>query len=264
MLYPSEGMSRRKRQLWTFSDSDGLLMEAIESSPRTLETKELYAVYQPIVDVIERRVYAHEMLARCSRPGLERPDELFAKARAEQFVGRLGRMVRTVGLPEGRREPLFVNIHPDELAARWLVRPDDPLNSYGGPLFLEITEAAALAYYELCRDVLREVCRRIGATIVVDDLGAGYSNLRRIVDLEPGVVKLDRELIRGLHRLPRQRILVSRIALLCHDLGAQVVAEGVERPEEMQACIDCGIRLIQGYLLAKPSRDFDFVWPEGL
>ncbi len=258
-------MSRRKRHLWTFSDSDGLLRDSLEAaSPRTLQLNELYAVYQPIVDVAARRPFAYEVLARCTRPGFERPDELFAKARAEQFLGRLGRMVRTVALPEGRREPLFVNIHPDELATRWLVRPDDPLNAYAGPLFLEITEAAALAYYELCRDVLREVCRRVGATIVIDDLGAGYSNLRRIVDLEPGVVKLDRELIRGLDRLPRQRVLVSRIALLCHDLGAHVVAEGIETPDELRACVDCGIRLIQGYLLARPSRDLGFVWPDNL
>ncbi len=257
-------MSRRKRQLWTFSDSDGLLRDSIESSPRTLDRSELYAVYQPIVDIIERRVFAYEALARCTRPGLERPDELFAKASHEQFAGRLGRMVRSVALLDGCREPLFINIHPDELAARWLVRPDDPLNTYAGPLFLEITEAAAFAYFELCRDVLREVCRRIGATIVVDDLGAGYSNLRRIIDLEPGVVKLDRELVRDLDKRPRQRILVRRIVELVHDLDAKVIAEGVETPDELRACRDCGIRLIQGYLLAKPSRAFGFEWPRGL
>ena len=102
---------------------------------------------------------------------------------------------------------------------RWLVRPDDPLNFHDGELFLEITESTAFEYFDLCRSILREVCERTGAHLVVDDLGAGHSNLKRVLDLEPQVVKLDRELIRDADKSSRQRLLLQGIVELCIDLG---------------------------------------------
>ena len=66
---------------------------------------------------------------------------------------------------------MFVNIHPHELSSRWLVRPDDPLAFHSREVYLEITESAAFTYFELCMDVLKEVCRRTGAHLVVDDYG---------------------------------------------------------------------------------------------
>ncbi|MEM9071849.1 MAG: EAL domain-containing protein [Myxococcota bacterium] len=256
-------MSRRKRTQWTYSE--GFRIDELLESTRTLAPEELYVVYQPIVDVRTKKVFAHEALARCTRPGFEDPTALFARSCTDKFVGRLGRMVRDIALIDDSRERLFLNLHPEELSARWLVRPDDPLNTYRGPLFLEITEAAALDYFEICRDVLREICNRTGATIVVDDLGAGYSNLLRIVDLEPGVVKLDKDLLHGLDRAPRQQILVKNIVNMCAELGALVVGEGVETKDELSAAIDCGVTLIQGYVLARPSKELGgFQWPSDL
>ncbi|MEZ4248901.1 MAG: EAL domain-containing protein [Polyangiales bacterium] len=144
------------------------------------------------------------------------------------------------------------------LASRWLIRPD-ALNTFGAAL--EITEAAAMGYFDSA-DVLNELCGRTGAQIVVDDLGAGYSNLKRIIDLKPSFVKLDRELTRGLDVAPRQRILVANVVRLCVDLGARVVAEGIETRDELAAVIDCGVHYGQGYLLARPAYPPPMVsWP---
>ena len=77
--------------------------------------------------------------------------------------------------------------------------------------------------------------------LVVDDLGAGYSNLMYIVDLYPEVVKLDRKLVTDLHRKPRQQMLVRHIVALCDGLGARVVAEGIETAlSVVLACPECG------------------------
>jgi EAL domain-containing protein (putative c-di-GMP-specific phosphodiesterase class I) len=99
---------------------------------------------------------------------------------------------------------------------------------------------------------------------VIDDFGAGYSNLKRIVDLEPQIVKLDLAFTRDLDRLPRQRMLVEHVVNLCVQLGAQVVAEGIETIDELKATIDCGVHYGQGYLLARPGFPVPEVrWPLG-
>jgi EAL domain-containing protein (putative c-di-GMP-specific phosphodiesterase class I) len=161
--------------------------------------------------------------------------------------------------------PLFVNVHPDELSARWLVRPDDPVFSHDHDVYLEITESAAFTHYDLCVSVLREVRSRAGIFLAVDDLGAGHSNLKRVLDLEPRIVKLDRALVTGLDQSYRQQILVRHVVRLCVELGAEVVAEGIETADELSAVIDSGAHYAQGFLLGRPSYPLPpAVWPGDL
>lgn len=245
---------------WTIDPETGLSF--VRSGVREITTEQLRVVFQPIVAVDTRRTFAHEALVRCDVPMFQSPIALFEAATNEQCTGRLGRRIREVVVRDADGGPIFVNIHPEELSERWLVRPDDPLCLYEGEVFLEITEAAAFAYFELCMDVLREVRDRMGARLVIDDFGAGYSNLKRIVDLHPSVVKLDRSLVSGLDRERRQQILVKGLVDLCRQLGAKVVAEGVETVGELHACIDAGAQYVQGYLLARPSYPHPSVrWP---
>jgi EAL domain-containing protein (putative c-di-GMP-specific phosphodiesterase class I) len=84
-----------------------------------------------------------------------------------------------------------VNVHPQELNEGWLIRPDDPIFLHDDDVYLEITESVPLTHFDLCLNVLREIRSRGGVHFVIDDLGAGYSNLKSIADLEPRVVKLD-------------------------------------------------------------------------
>jgi EAL domain-containing protein (putative c-di-GMP-specific phosphodiesterase class I) len=217
---------------------------------------ELGVVFQPIVNLATGAIFAYEALVRSKNPEIQGPSELFEQALSLGCVGRLGRMIRELAVPLAAGRPLFVNIHPRELEERWLVRPDDPIYAHDGPVFLEITETVPLSHYRLCIDVLREVRDRSGAFLVVDDLGAGYSNLKRIIDLEPRIVKLDRELISNLDSNRRQRQLVSSVVQLCADLDAEVVAEGIETEDELQALMDAGAHYGQGFLLARPGLPF--------
>jgi EAL domain-containing protein (putative c-di-GMP-specific phosphodiesterase class I) len=110
--------------------------------------------------------------------------------------------------------------------------------------------------------VLRDVCSRTGSHLVVDDLGAGYSNLGRVLELQPDVVKLDLTLARGLDQNLRQQILVKHLVNLCSDLGAKVVIEGIETDGELMAAIDTGAHFAQGYFLARPAYPIPKVnWP---
>jgi EAL domain-containing protein (putative c-di-GMP-specific phosphodiesterase class I) len=245
--------TRRSNRL---SDAPSASGDLSESEARFFEALakpgDLSAVFQPIVNVQTNTLFAYEALVRCKITGFT-PPVLFERAAALRATGRLGRMVREVAVPLCEKVPLFVNLHPGELEDGWLVRPDDPIFSHDHDVYLEITESAPLTHLDLCKSVLGEVCARAGAHLVVDDLGAGYSNLRHIADLEPRVVKMDRQLVQDLDRKPRQQRLVSMVVRLCDDLDAIVVAEGVETEGELAAVRDCGAQLAQGYLFARPS-----------
>jgi EAL domain-containing protein (putative c-di-GMP-specific phosphodiesterase class I) len=86
-------------------------------------------------------------------------------------------------------------------------------------------------------------------------LGAGYSNLKYIVDLEPEIVKLDRELVANLRLDTRLYRLVSSLVSLCTELGARVVGEGIETEEELRCCIEAGVHFGQGYYLQRPNAE---------
>jgi len=146
-----------------------------------------------------------------------------------------------------------VNLHSQELSSRWLVQPDDPVGFHGKPVYLEITESATLTHFEVCRDVLKDLCKRTGARLVVDDFGAGYSNLERVVELAPEVVKLDLALTRDIHLRKPKQIVMRHITNMCRELGALVIAEGVEEIDELLCIRDLGVDCAQGYLLARPA-----------
>jgi EAL domain-containing protein (putative c-di-GMP-specific phosphodiesterase class I) len=263
-------MRTRSKRPWTWTGTErrpeGQVIEPapVERRVRDLATTDLDVVFQPIVSLDTGKVFAYESLVRCRWPEFASPVRLFEAAVEETACGALGRKIRDVTFALGSDLPLFVNLHPKELSSRWLVRPDDPIGFHERPVYLEITESAALDFFELCMSVLKEVCHRTGASLVVDDFGAGYSNLLRIAELGPDVVKLDRELVRGLESNPRQQRLVAGVVRLCNDMGARVVAEGIETLDELLAVIDAGAELGQGYLLARPGPPGGSVfWPLG-
>jgi EAL domain-containing protein (putative c-di-GMP-specific phosphodiesterase class I) len=116
-----------------------------------------------------------------------------------------------------------------------------------------VTESAAFEHFDLCRDVLAELHRRSGAVLVVDDFGAGYSNLARVVDLAPAIIKLDLALTRDIDKLKARQVAIRHIVNMCKELGARVVAEGVETVDELSCVCDLGVDFVQGYLLARPG-----------
>jgi EAL domain-containing protein (putative c-di-GMP-specific phosphodiesterase class I) len=172
-------------------------------------------------------------------------------------------MIRELTVKRCGDVPVFTNVHPDELTQRWLIRPDDPIYSHQNDVYIEITESVPFSHFDLCVSMLREIQSRGNVHLVIDDLGAGYSNLQRIVDLAPSIVKLDMQLVRGIDRLPRKQKLIKSIVSMCGDQGARVVAEGIETVPELNAVIDAGVQLGQGYLLARPAYPIPpITWPK--
>jgi EAL domain-containing protein (putative c-di-GMP-specific phosphodiesterase class I) len=209
-------------------------------------------VFQPVVRLADGALFGYEALVRCPSPSLS-PTGLFAQAAAMRSAGRLGRMIREVAVSLCSGIPLFVNLHPSELEEGWIVRPDDPIFAHDDDIYLEISESVPMTHSDLCAKVLSIARSRTGVYLVVDDFGAGYSNLELINNLAPNLVKLDRKLVHDLHGNPRKQRLVSRVVRLCQDLGAEVVAEGIETRDELSAVRDSGAQYGQGFLLGRPA-----------
>jgi EAL domain-containing protein (putative c-di-GMP-specific phosphodiesterase class I) len=208
--------------------------------------------FQPIVDVRARKVFAYEALCRPQDERFKSPQDLIEAAVRAGRVGELGRLQRSVAVKKCSGWPLFLNIEPNEFNHGWLVRPDDPVFRHRWPVYLEITENVPLKFFEQCHSVLSEL-RKKGVLLAIDDLGAGFSNLKYIAELEPDIVKLDRDLVAGVRYGTREFGLLESIARLCHEMGARVVSEGVETPEEFEAVARAEVDYCQGYLLARPA-----------
>jgi len=226
-----------------------------------LERGQLFCALQPIVDLTSGSVFGYEALLRGFAPEFSSPPELIEHAISEGFCGELGRELRRLAVEGNDGENLFLNMHPDEFREGWLVRPDDPLFCHDGEVHLEVTESVPLSHYHYCHSILAEIRSR-GIRIAVDDLGAGYSNLKYIADLAPEIVKLDRALVSGLQSGSRLHVLVTSIVDLCHHMGARVIAEGIETAEEFHAVMDAGVHFGQGYYIARPAREKPTIdWP---
>ncbi len=219
--------------------------------------------FQPIVDVTTAKTFAYEALARCKLPRFKSPLVLFEQAEKEEACGRLGRVIRNVLFQHCGRQRVFVNVHPQEVSQRWLVQPTDPLFLHDSEVFVEITEAAAFKYFDICTNVLSELRSRCDARIVVDDFGAGHADMKRVLELRPDVVKLDMSLVRNVNQDPFRQLRLAKLVDECQALGATVVSEGVETPEELRAVIAAGTNYAQGYLFGRPGfPPRDAVWPE--
>ena len=244
-----------RRVSWTHAGDEDHVPDAsgLPRNPRALTVDDMDVAFQPIVVTETGETFATEALARCRWPEYGNPEKLFQAAVIFRSTGWVGRVVREATFARHPELPVFINLHPAELSSRWLVRPDDPITSHDGPVYLEITEAASFQHFDLCVGVLKEVCARTRAKLVVDDLGAGHSDLERVFQLEPAMVKLDRSLVRGLDKSRRMQVTVRRLVELFAGLDAAVVGEGVETPEELAALRDLGVGFAQGFLLGHPT-----------
>jgi EAL domain-containing protein (putative c-di-GMP-specific phosphodiesterase class I) len=120
---------------------------------------------------------------------------------------------------------------------------------------LEITERASLEDVEDLGDRIVRL-RRLGYSLAIDDLGAGYAGLASLTKLEPEVVKLDMSLVRGVDVSHTKQHLVSSMVRVCVDLGMLVVTEGVETTSERDTLVSLGCDVLQGYLFSRPQRGF--------
>lgn len=222
----------------------------------------LWMAYQPIVNWKTREVAAYEALVRNNETRLMNPVSLLAVAEKLGRVCELGRVIRYT-VAQRLREvqcttDIFVNLHPADLMDESLYADDAPLAPMAKQIVLEITERQAL---DATADIPARVARlrKTGYRLAIDDLGSGYSSLTYFANLTPEVAKIDMALVRDIDSDVVKQALVGSLVALCRELGLQVVAEGIETAAERNVIAEMGCDLFQGYLFARPAREFPAV-----
>jgi EAL domain-containing protein (putative c-di-GMP-specific phosphodiesterase class I) len=227
------------------------------SFERALET--MWMAFQPIVDAAHGRIFGYEALMRTREASLPDPGAVLTAAERLDRLPELGRRVRALTARAFGSAPsdqlLFVNLHPRDLLDPELFSVESPLTKIADRVVLEITERSAI---DDVKDMQARVSilRYHGFRIAIDDLGAGYAGLSSFVALQPEIVKLDMSLVRNVHESTIRQRLIGSLTSLCVELGMQVVAEGIELPEERESVRGFGCELLQGYLFAKPGPPF--------
>lgn len=242
------GVERRLEEIGQHAPA----MSLPEAAVRAIENGKLRVVYQPIYELKTGNVFAYEALARVDAPEFDTLLDLFRAASEAGRVGELGHLHRTQAVTHCPHKPLFINIFPTEFDYELLVRPDDAIFRHKHSVYIEITESVPLSHFDQCHDVIQEL-RKKGIMLAIDDLGAGFSNLKYIADLAPEVVKLDRSLISGVREGNRQAKLIRLMVSLCKNMGAKVVAEGIETIQELIVAERAGVDFCQGFLLGRPG-----------
>jgi len=247
------------------NDQDRLARRRSRRLREILAERLITTVYQPIADLRVRRVIGYEALSRGPDGEFVTPDVLFRVAYESELVAKLDAVCREQAVRElGRlkdNQLLFINMEPQSIFDPRLAAAiaDDKV----GSVVFEITEHAAIADFATFRQAVH-LLRRSGFHFAMDDVGSAYSGLRIIADIVPDFIKLDMELIRGAHNQRVKMELVRAIASFCAEAGVPLIAEGIETAEELNAMIDMGIHLVQGYLLGRPAAlpgEEDIHWP---
>lgn len=213
---------------------------------------------QPIVDISQRTIAGYESLARFESDPRLPPDQWFAAARAFEVVPELELAVLRRSLVIRQDLPpgcfLSVNVEPDALVDRRIAELLLNQRSLRG-LVLELTEHVDASDISGLSSLIADL-RSLGAKVAVDDAGSGYSGLQRILELQPDYLKLDRSLVMDLDRNDANSALVEMFAGFASRIDAWLIAEGVERPGELERLRRLHVPLVQGYLLARPAAGF--------
>jgi EAL domain-containing protein (putative c-di-GMP-specific phosphodiesterase class I) len=231
-----------------------------------LERGEFTLHYQPVLELVDMRVCGFEALARWNHPSLGpvAPASFIPVAEETGFIVPLGRWAlfeATRQLAESSElstRPLRMAVN---LSRRQLTSPEvlddvrDALAFSGiapSLLVLEITENVLMEDPERATVALAAL-RQMGIAIAVDDFGIGYSSLSYLQRFPVDVLKIDRAFIDPLNQSePAGTALVSAIIGLARTMGLDIVAEGIERPVQLERLIELGCPKGQGFLLSRP------------
>jgi EAL domain-containing protein (putative c-di-GMP-specific phosphodiesterase class I) len=242
--------------------ADQLDRAQLESEMRRLEWQRIRSVldenvidveFQPVFDLNDCRIVSLEALARFWREPMRSPAAWFAEANevglgvelelaaVSSALGRLGEFPEDVALA--------INVSP--------VTAIDPrfcelLLDVADRVVIEITEHAQVDDYDTLLLALAPLRER-GAKLAIDDVGAGFANLRHILRLAPDIVKLDLSLTQEIARDPARRALATSLVDFADGVGASIVAEGISSDEDLSLLRALGVAYGQGFYLARPS-----------
>jgi diguanylate cyclase (GGDEF)-like protein len=231
-----------------------------------IENDEFELHYQPQVEAETRKIVAVEALIRWQHPerGLLMPGEFISVAEECGLIISIGNWVLENACKQLKHwrnsnyleiPKLTINFSANQLAhVDMFENVQNIIKSSGletGVVELELTETAVMV--EPLKSINTfNMLKKIGVNIAVDDYGTGYSSLRYLADLPVDTLKIDRAFIKQCPDDKKMSAIVKSTITLAHDLGINVVAEGVETKEQMDFLVDNGCDFLQGYYFSRP------------
>jgi diguanylate cyclase (GGDEF)-like protein len=224
-------------------------------------TSEFTSAFQPVISLSEGRAIGFEALLRLPADAvLNNPGAAFAAATGSPWLVDLEvaaiecHLRAAAHLPEGR---LFLNLSPTALLDRRFSPSALALRIRKAGLspeqiVLEISELENVGDPERFAAAIRPL-RAEHFQLAIDDFGAGFANVRLLVELGPEFVKIDRSLVTGAWQHPRKRVFLETIGSLGLRVNCSVIAEGVETERDLATVRACGIRVVQGYFTGGPA-----------
>ena len=229
---------------------------------RIIDTKEIDIVFQPVVDIYDKKIIGFEALARDPKnTELRNPEILFNLATEADLVWDLERICREKALNYFKqlKEPfyLFLNNEPEVIydprfRSYEIIKK---LNGLPENIVLEITERTAIKDFDSFVEAIKYF-RSLGFKISIDDAGSGYASLKSIALLSPDFIKFDMNLIRNINNSLVKQNIVRLLIDLAPKINAQVIAEGIETKEELKTIKEFGVKYAQGFYLAYPDKPF--------
>jgi diguanylate cyclase (GGDEF)-like protein/PAS domain S-box-containing protein len=264
-MYQAKADGQNEVRLYDGSRSEPLRRLSMTSRLRQAMTDDqLVLHWQPIVAPATGELWALEALVRWEDPvrGLVLPGEFVPFAEESGLIERLGEHVVELACAQRRRwqdagfEPrITLNLSPRELRREGLVdQIGTTIAEHGldpSCVTLEITESAAMQDPERTGPALLRAAET-GIRVAIDDFGAGYSSLARLIALPVHWLKIDRSFLAAAPTDPAAAAVLTAVVQLSQSLGMEAVAEGVETEAQRELLVDLDCPLAQGYLLGRP------------
>ncbi len=235
-----------------------------------LERGEIEVWYQPQVAAGTEKLHGAEALIRWHHPrlGIISPSEFIPIAEATGLIQQIStfalqQVVRDARTLHEAGKPVHfgINLSPRQFLYETLL-DDIEQTLAANPLpaewlEFEIIESQAMTHLELAQQTM-DALKRLGCGLALDDFGTGYSSLAWLNQLPVDTLKIDQSFVQQLDA-PAMQQLIHGICAMAKALNKQLIAEGVEHPEQARFLRDCGVDLLQGYLYGKPQRADTFV-----
>jgi len=231
---------------------------------RALERQELLLFYQPTIDLKEGHIVGVEALLRWRHPqhGLMSPDHFIPLAEETGLIIPMSEWVMHSACAQmqswqrmGIKLTMAVNLSARQFAQPGLIELlKTVLSQYqvqAEQLRVEVTESMVMPNSETARVILQEI-HELGVKIAIDDFGMGYSSLSYLKRFPLDYLKIDRTYINGIPQDSDDVAIAHAIVVMAHNLGLEVVAEGVESPDQCRILQDWGCEEGQGYLFSRP------------